>query len=63
MGRYDGEDYDYEHTPTCRPDEHNFAFNGQCWKCHTSRTRLVADAKALLEWSGYSLSLDTKPQE
>lgn len=63
MGRYDGEDYNYEHISTCRPDEHKFAPNGECWKCHTSRSKLVADAKALLKWSGYTLSDNPQNQE
>jgi hypothetical protein len=47
MGRYDGEDY--EVRPACRPDAHDFAMNGNCWKCRRNRDTLIRDAQRILE--------------
>jgi hypothetical protein len=47
MGRYDGEYY--EEVPACRPGEHEWATNGNCWHCRRNRKDLVAQAERILD--------------
>ena len=49
MGRYDGEDYDYDRIPICSPEQHDFAMNGHCWRCHRSRDSLLHQAERLIK--------------
>lgn len=50
MGRYDGEDF--ADVERCRPDEHEFAFNGLCHRCRWTREELVNDARRVIERFG-----------
>ena len=46
VGRYDGEEYEYR--PPCRPDRHDFAMSGKCWRCGHSRDDLLSEARKIL---------------
>lgn len=47
MGRYDGEYY--EEGPECTPEDHDFAMNGNCYKCRRDRSTLISRAVRILE--------------
>lgn len=47
MGRYAGEEIDYDYSP----HEHRFAINGLCWQCGRSREQIQGEARRVLELS------------